>query len=180
MSDTKYRVTKVGKKEPNGDWTWETKVDAVQKFLSLGNVRATCDVTRVPYETLRVWRQEPWWATIVSDIQTSKRAALNNRLGGVVDKSLELVEDRLENGDFVLNNKTGQIMRKPAALKDVARIATDVIGRQIAMEELASRDTSDDSKTIQETLKELAAEFAKFNKQRIKNATDIPFVEIVE
>jgi hypothetical protein len=176
--ELKFRVTKVGKKEENGDWTWETKIDAVQKFLSLGNVRAVCDITRVPYETLRYWRQEPWWTAAIEEMQAGKRAQLANKLASVAEKSLELVEDRLENGDYILNNKTGQIMRKPAALKDVAKLATDMIGRQIELEKQNSSATTEDGATIQETLKKLANEFAKFNKRINASAEDVAYKEL--
>jgi hypothetical protein len=67
--------------------------------------------------------------------------------------------DRLENGDIIWNPKTGEIERRPAYLKDVAKVMHDAMDRQAILTKITGQDESKPKLDTQ--LKELAAEFAR-------------------
>lgn len=165
---TPYKKLAVGRlkkvHKPNGTWAPEKKIEVVTKWLALGNLRQVSEDTGVDYGLVRKWRTEPWWMEIEAEIKASRHTQVDNKLSRIVDKSLELLQDRLENGDFILNQKTGEVMRKPVALKDVNKVAVDMLTRQVAQEKLqvTVKDTNQ-KQTIQDQLKMLADEFAKFN-----------------
>jgi len=177
MSATELRITRVGERDEKGDWSYETKLDVCAKILKLGNLRLVSDVTKVPYHTILSWKKHPSWLRIVEEVKSANRQELNSKLSRIVNKSLEKVEDLIDNGDFVLNNKTGEVIRKPISLKDASKVASDLMTQQIKLEELDNR-TFVDNVTIVDQLKMLANEFAKFNKRNNNNAQTIEYKEI--
>ena len=173
------KLTKVGKKDATGQWTWETKVDVITSISILGNIREVAKQTKVPFETILQWRKQPWYEQLAAEIKQTRREETGSKLDRIVQRAIEKVEDRLENGDFVLNNKTGQIVRKPVGLKDASTVLKDVLDKQIKLETLQIEE-----KTIQQSvpdiLKTLAAEFAKFNKNQAKqHAQTIDYTEVI-
>lgn len=165
-----------GRRDAEGNWTYDTKLTACELILNTQNHRLTAELTEVPLETIRDWKKQEWWPQLVEEVQKMRRAELNTRLSKIVDSALTKIEDRLEHGDFVLNNKTGEIIRKPVSLKDANAVAKDILGQQISMNRVESEvKVETDAK---ELLKNLANEFAKLNRKlKANNASDIAFIE---
>lgn len=155
----------------------EQKYDILEKIEIFGNLREVSRQTDVPYNTLLSWKKEDWYHQMMGDIRAAARAEMSSKMSRIVDKALAAVEDRIENGDQVLNNKTGKFISKPVVLRDVAKVASDLLGKQVKLEELNSKDARKDE-NIKDTLQQLAAEFAKFNRRNKTDAVDIPFKEI--
>jgi putative cell wall-binding protein len=169
----------VAMKDENGNWTWESKVAFAQRLLIHGNNRIAAEECGIPLQTAQGWKQTDWFPQLIEEIKLQHKLGTAHKLNTVVDRALDIIQDRMEHGDYVLNNKTGEIIRKPVALKDATKVATDILGKKIVLEK------NDETKavqqdTVQETLKKLASEFARFNKNISKqNAETIPFVEKV-
>jgi hypothetical protein len=103
---------------------------------------------------------------------------MNTKLSKIVDKSLSVIEDRLENGDIILNNKTGDLIRKPVSLKDANSVTKDLLAHQIRVEELTNK-MEVQKETVADQLKLLAQEFSKWSRKLVQtNATDVLFKEI--
>ena len=80
---------------------------------------------------------------------------------------------------YVLNNKTGEVVRKPVSLKDANQVAKDILGQQISMQR-AEHEVKIETDT-KDLLNNLAKEFAKLNRKIKQNsAEDIQFVEKIE
>lgn len=167
-------LTTVSAKEK---YPWSVKTEVVTRYMSVGNMRLISEVMNIPYNTLVDWKKEPWWADLVEEVRKAKRSKTNNKITRIIEDSLELIEDRLANGDFILNNKTGQIERKPVPLRDVANVTNQLLTRQLQLEELSDK-MEQRSETVQETLKLLAKEFSKW--QRIQNKSNSTTVEVKE
>jgi hypothetical protein len=153
-------------------YPWEVKVLACERIIATQNISEVAREIDVPYATLQFWRREPWWQKVVDEVRAKERAKRNKKLNSIVELSLETVEDRLLNGEQILNNKTGQLVNKPVSLRDAAKVASDIIGEQTRMEKL-DRAMTVEQEAIVDTLKMLAQEFAKFNR---KNKVEIPFM----
>jgi hypothetical protein len=158
-------------------YTWSDKTKAVQLYMLNGNMRIVSETTDIPYSTLQEWKSSDWWGQVVEEFRAAKRAKTGIKLSNIIETSLEVVQDRLQNGDFILNNKTGKIERRPVSLRDASTVTNNLLTRQLQMEEIA--DKVENSKvTVQETLTMLAKEFQKMNKQKQKAmATDVEFTE---
>lgn len=164
--------------KPGYKFPVEKRIEVVTKWLALGNMRLVADLTGVSYQLCRMWKQEPWWAELVAEVKASKAQVLDTKLSKIVDKSLETIADRLENGDVIFNNKTGTVMRKEVSLKDATKVATDLLTRQSVIQKQETEQTvQQDNGTIKDQLAMLAAEFAKFNKRDNSKAQTIAYTE---
>ena len=158
-------------------YSWTDKTKAVQLFILTGNLRLVAEQTSIPYNQLYDWKKEEWWASLVEELRVAAKAKRGTQLSNIVDTSLDLVQDRLENGDWIYDQKAGKLVRKPVSLKDVTAVANGLMDKQIQMEALADR--ADQNKTtVQETLNMLAKEFQKLTRNQQK-ATAID-VEVKE
>lgn len=169
-----------GEKDENGNWTWETKVSFAQRMLVHGNARRACEELEIPMATYQTWRKSDWFMELLEELKVQQKLELNNKMSSMVDKALTILEDRLENGDFILNNKTGEILRKQIPARDAARIATDILGKKLTMDKMDT-DVKIQQDSVSDTLKTLAKEFAKFNNKLSKsNAETIDYVEVTD
>ena len=158
-------------------WSWSDKTEAAKKYMLLGNMRIVSELTGISYNTLCDWRKQDWWSTLIDEIKAAQKAKRNTKMNEVIDESMEIIHDRIVNGDFILNNKTGEIQRKPVTLRDIGNLTNQLLTRQAQLEEITNR-MENNKETVQETLKTLAKEFAKW--QRISNKNQATDVEIVD
>lgn len=164
--------------KPNNKYPVEKRIEVVTKWLAIGNMRIVSEVTGVSYQLCRMWKQESWWNDIVAEVKASRAIALDTKLSKIVDRSLEMIDDRLVNGDFVLNQKTGEVIRKEVSLKDATKVATDLLTRQAVLQKQETETTTQQSNaTVKDQLAMLAAEFSKFNKRNTGPVQDAVILE---
>lgn len=165
----------------NATWSIEKKIEAVTTYLALGNLRHVAAVTGVSHGMIKQWRIQPWWKEVEAEIIASRRIQSANKLSKIVDKSLDVIDDRLDNGDFVYNSKSGELLRKPVTLRDATSAANALMQRAAIIEKLnKDEQVVEATQSIQEQLVSLAAEFAKMNKRDNSKATTIDYTEVGE
>lgn len=158
------------KNPPTSKYPVEKRLEAVTLYMACGNMRQVEAVTGVSYAQLRVWRDQDWWKEMEVQIKAARRSAVATKLNKIVDKALNLVEDRVENGDWRYNKEAEEFERVPLSALTANKIATDLLQRADAVEKLQQDETVvQNQQTIQDTLKMLALEFASFNKARTVN-----------
>lgn len=154
------------------------KIEALQTYLLLGSVRAAANALRIPEVTITSWKRQEWWQEMANDIRGQETIEVSNRMKKIISKSMELVEDRLEHGDFIYDQKTGKMKRKPVALRDIHRVTVDMIDRRERLNTTEKVQVHEDN--VVSKLEKLAQQFAQFaNKQDIKapvEVTDVIFV----
>ena len=182
LKDKNLRLSKVNiPHAKNATWPVEKKIEAVTTWLALGNLRQVAAVTGVSHGMIKQWRIAPWWKELEAEIIASRRVAAANKLSKIVDKSLDVIDDRLDNGDFVYNSKSGEIHRKPVTLRDATTAANALMQRAAIIEKLnKDEQVVEATQTIQEQLEGLAKEFAKMNKRDNSKAESIEFKEEYE
>jgi len=145
-------------------WPVEKKIEVVTSWLTLGNLRQAAAIGGMSHSLVKQWRTQPWWKDLEAEILASRRIASASKLSKIVDKSLDVIDDRLENGDFVYNAKTGDLLRKPVSMRDAGNVANTLMQRQAILEKLTRDETvAETAVSIQDQLSNLAAEFAKMN-----------------
>lgn len=146
-------------------WSDSDKVKAVTTYLAVGKLPLVEVVTGVPRSTLKQWRLQPWWKELEEEIRREDEYELDAKLSKLIDKSLDAVAERIENGEFRIS-KTGQIQRVPVTLKDVHRVAVDLVDKRNL---IRGKPTSrvEKSETV-DTLQKLAAQFAEWVKNSMK------------
>lgn len=158
--------------------SWEKRMDVVATYMLLGNLRVVSEKHDIPYSTLIDWKKSDWWPEMVEQIRRQKKSKTASSITDLVENSLDVLKDRLENGDWVLNQKTGEMVRKAVPAKDALAIANHLIQRQLQIEEVVEK-TQQTQDTVQETLVLLAKEFQKWNRnEKTKEAIDVDFKEI--
>jgi hypothetical protein len=162
----------------NVRWSDTQKIEALQTFLLLGGVRAAANALKIPEVTIRSWQRQEWWQEMVKDISAQENIAVSNKLKKIIDKSLDLTLDRLEKGDFIYDQKTGQMKRKPVALRDIHRVAMDSTDRRLKLQ--TNEQTVVHEENVMSKLEKLASSFAQFANQQDTKApvqvTDVIFV----
>ena len=149
----------------NKHWDDKKKVEVVTTYLAVGKFPLVEAITGVPRATIKSWKQQPWWTDLVYEIQSESDQELDSKLQKIVDRSLEVVLDRIENGDFVLNSKTGEVTRVPSKLKDVHRVSVDLIDKRDLIKNRERVHV--EVQAVDEYLKKLANQFAEFVKKKL-------------
>lgn len=175
-----------GKNRPKGAVTSirysdRQKIEAVTTFLMLGgNVIMTCATLGIPEYTIYQWKKTEWWNTMVNDLKHEERLVLSSKLKKVMEKSWEVVGDRLEYGDWQLNQKTGELVRKPVSMRDAAKVATDSIMIREKLDMNESFTIHADQ--IEDKLSKLAKAFSDLAKGVVHETPveDIEYVERVD
>lgn len=179
LTDKSLRISRINiPHAKNAHWPVEKKIEAVTTYLTLGNLRQVAAVTGVSYGMIKQWRMAPWWKDIEAEIVASRRVAAATKLNKIVDKSLAVIDDRLDNGDFVYNNKSGEVIRKPVNLKDATSAANALMQRAAIIEKLnKDEQIVENQVSIKDQLANLAEQFALMNNRSKAGASDIEFKE---
>jgi len=169
------------KKGDKGErWSRKQKYEAVSLYMLTGSVTQVSQMLGIPLDTLKEWKfRSDWWSDFEEDIRLSKRANTNKKLSKIADKSVEVLMDRLENGDFVYNQKTGELSRKPVNAHVANRVYNDSIDKQVLLEKLYQGEKKvTKEEEIKERLERLHDEFSRFaklNKPKTIEAKDIEY-----
>lgn len=150
----------------NRSWSDAQKLEAIQTYLTLGNLALTSRMLGIPEITLRVWKTTEWWKDQVNEIKSQEKIELSAKMKKIVQASLAVVQDRLENGDFQFDQKTGQTVRKPVNMKDAHKVAVDLQQRQEVLDKTTVETTTQDTTTEDKLLK-LAEKFAELATKKI-------------
>ena len=174
------KVTNLAKKhKPNTTWSMEARIQAVSQYLVLGNMALVSATTGIPHQLLRGWKAQPWWKDLEAQVRATENIQTDSKLTKIVDKSLDAVIDRLENGEFFYNKKTGMVMRQEASLRDVAKVGVEFLTKRELLRGNATERKETTQVSVAEQLKELALEFSKWSgkKQPLEVVVDITDVE---
>lgn len=158
----------------------EQKTDACAMYCVYGDIDQVSELTGIPAKFLREWKSEPWWTEIQKKVFVEQNEKLAGRITGVLDKSLEHLVDRLDNGDFLWDVRKSKLVRKPVDTKVLATVFnTLVTRRQLIRGEPTSITTQ---VGVDDRLKLLAAQFEKFAaakevEQLAPVITDVTFTE---
>lgn len=186
LSDSnKLKNVKTGRRrsvdaETNKFWSDSQKIEAVTTYFMLGgSMTAVSRALKIPRATLNVWKRTDWWSKLEDDIRKEERMQLSTQLRKVVNNSWDIVSDRLQNGDWILNQKTGELLRKPVGVRDAGRIAVDAAKLRNDMD--LHNNFTVATEQIEDKLAKLAKAFTNLAKGiTTEDAEDVAYVEQVE
>lgn len=148
------------------------KLEAVKLWLLSGNLSNVALALDIPFPTLRTWRYSDWWAEATKELKSEGTMQLSAKLRKIAEKALDIAVDRLENGDWVYDNKTGQVIRKEVSLKDAHIIASDFIDKVVVLEKIPQ--IAESQQKLEDRLSALAKAFTQMaNKTRKLDVTDV-------
>ena len=158
------------KKDSQSDrYSTAQKQKAVVLYRMLGSFALIESMTGIHHETLRKWKQTEWWKEYEADILAQGKAELTGNLKKIVTKAFVQLEDRLENGDFIFDQKTGEMRRKPVGAHTVNQILQTGLDKQFLIDKLQrDQKIAETQDSIEQRLQRLGEEF-----QRFANAKEI-------
>lgn len=149
-------------------WYDDTKrIEVASIYAVTGDPKKCSELTGVPADTIRGWRSQDWFKTLLEEIRNENNEILDSRFTEIVHKSQDLVLDRLEHGDFTFS-KTGELVRKPVSVRDLALVAAITVDKRQILRNKPTQITSNTSNgdLSDDKLVKLAAFFKQLtNKQ---------------
>lgn len=103
----------------------KTKHECVKSYVITGSMTMVNALTKIPLPTLWLWKKQDWWKEYEDNLRVEDSIELSSRLKRIMVKTLDVVEDRLEHGDYVYDQKTGAMRRKPVAMRDAHKVFAD-------------------------------------------------------
>ena len=153
------------KTKKHGWWPEEKKIEVASLYAAgVVSSRDLARLTGVPDTAIRTWRTHDWWTELLERIHTTTDSDTVSKFTKIVDQSLEVIQDRLINGDHVLNSRTGEIHRKPVSMRDATVVAATVVDKR---QLLRGKPTSRTEKiSVDARLLKLAEEFKRFSEAK--------------
>lgn len=130
--------------------------------MATGSQALTSAMTKVPESTIVVWRKQEWWTERMKELRSDNAVQLDARLTKVMDKALDAVVDRIENGEYMYDPRTGEVRRVPAKLRDLQKVAVDSIDKKLLLQKGNKQEQETKQQITADHLVLLAREFAKF------------------
>lgn len=147
-----------------GWWSEEKRLEAASLYAAIGSYDRVAMLTKVPLGTLRRWGTEDWWLKVQHQVKRDESYEADRHLSRIVDKAFTAIEDRIENGDEILNVKTGNVQRIQMSGKDLAYTADKLFDKRQLLRGEATKITS--AVDSEAHLAELAKKFAEFVRQK--------------
>lgn len=138
----------------------EQKTDACALYCVYGDVDQVSEMTGIPAKVLREWKDEPWWKEIQKKVFVEQNEKLASRISGVLDRSLDHLVDRLDNGDYLWDVRKSKLVRKPVDTKVLANVFNTLVTRRQLIRGEPTSITS--QLAVDDRLKLLAQQFEKF------------------
>jgi transposase-like protein len=140
------------------------KHKAIKMYMENGNLSLTARLLEVPFNTMQHWRyRTTWWPELEKRFQEEADRKLSAKMDKLIGKAVEKVEDRIENGDSILDSRTGDVIQVPLKVKDLTTTIKVLSDRT---DVLIGRATKDGiaKEMMADKLAKLAKEFANFNR----------------
>lgn len=162
--------------ETGSKYTDERRWEVVALYLVKGSVNAVSRETGVPPSTICSWKKSDWWHDVSNQIAAETEEKRRSGFSLIVEKSIDGVLDRIENGDEV-HTKDGikrikmggkELMITGATAYDKLRISVGLptsitengVGSRKQLQDLAEqfRQISEQNRTIQGECREVVEE----------------------
>jgi transposase-like protein len=141
-------------------FTDKEKLRAVSTYAVAGNSRRVAEITGIPEGTIRSWKSTDWWHEAMQKIVVEQDDELGTKLTNLVNKAVDEVNDRLENGNYVYNPKLDKLIRKPVDAKELAIVTAISIDKRQLLRGLPTSRTENVSQT--DRLTKLQEQFKQF------------------
>ncbi len=111
-------------------WPEEKKVEAATIHAACGNTSRTAELTKIPVNTIRAWKEEEWWMVLQARIRREGNEEVDNKLSKIVAKALDKIEDAVEHGNYSYDVKRGTLHRVPINARDLAIVTNSAFDKR--------------------------------------------------
>jgi transposase-like protein len=178
----KQRLALVAKRREYSD---ENKIETIKTFLAMGgNLSLTAAACGISRNTLKMWKATNWWNEVITELRKAEKLELSASTKKILTKSLALLEDRLEHGDYIYDQKQGKLIRKALNARDIHKIAIDMMDRKDKLDEATSSEEhiQSNEEKMEKLMERFAALAVKAAEKKISQDTgsvvDVQFKEV--
>lgn len=155
------------------------KARAVREYMKIGSLPLVAEKIGVPFTTLQSWRYRTnWWGELTKRYQEEADRKLASKMEEVVAKAITQIEERIDNGDKILDSKTGEVISVPVKMRDLTAATKTLSDRTDVLIGRATKD-SIAREMMADKLAKLAKEFAAFTKDK-KQDIDPEIIDVEE
>lgn len=150
----------------------EVKETVLSLFVSGARLSEIGKELSIPLPTLVGWTKKEWWKDREDELKREAALQTSRKMKDVAGMALEVTRDRLVDGDYFYDQKTGETIRKKVPMREAAKV---VVALQREAREV-ERPLAQESKDIKATLDEIRETFKSFAKQIQKR----PVVQVTD
>jgi hypothetical protein len=152
-------------------WNGDKKVEVATMYAVLQDVEETAKICGVYPYVIRQWKNELWFNQIQKDVRKEKNEKLDAKITEVLTQAVDLITDRILNGEYIYNANTGEFRRQPLKARDGAYV-TEVLfnKRQLLRGEATSRT---DTASFDDKLKALKNKFEDLAGKTINGTAEV-------
>jgi len=172
MIYVRMNKTKAGE---GGHWKEAKRIEAITTYLSTGNLTETGRMTGVPLKTLEQWKKSDWWKEMEKRIRSDEDQQMDAKLTKIIDRTLEKLVDSIENGEHIYDQRTGQVKRMPAKMRDLNNAFNTILDKRQLIRKQPTKIIEQTTTAVQ--LQNLAESFAKFVQKTIAEPEAMHFIE---
>ena len=163
-----------------GIWDKKKQMAACTTYLATGSIAETSRIINVPYRTVQEWTYSDWWKQLMTEIQSGENQKTDNKMSRVIEKTLDMLVSRIEEGDYQYDQKTGRLVKIPLKARDLERITSGLFDKRQLILKQPTNIKQDDLNQADRLLK-LAEQFAKFSgTSRIEKELEVIKEEFIE
>ena len=97
----------------------DDRIKAAMLYAMEGNLSAVARKMEINYDTIRMWKDTPWWPLAVNECRDKKQDELDSMLSKVIFNAVNEIADRVQKGDFI-SKKDGTVGRLPMKGRELA------------------------------------------------------------
>lgn len=132
-------------KRKKGMYPEEKMIETATLFAATGDLDKTAELCKVTPSAIRTMIKKPEFQAILQEVWKENNLRFDAKFTRIIEKTLDAIEDRLDNGDTQVL-KDGTLIRRPISGKDLSLIsAINVDKRQLLRGEPTSRSESTNS-----------------------------------
>ena len=127
----------------------------------------TSRLINVPKGTLDKWKTSDWWKDLIEEIQSGEGQKQDNKMSKVIDKALDTLMERIDDGDFQYDQRTGRLVKVPLKARDLERVTSGLFDKRQLIRKKPTNIKVDDLNQAGRLLK-LAEQFASFAGKKVE------------
>lgn len=156
----------------------KVKIEAATLWAVTRDIKRVAEIMDIYPSVIRLWMKEPWWDNIISQVRKEKNEELDSKLSEVIHKTVEVIKDRVENGEVQVDRRTKEEFRVPLNTQAATRVLEVTFKeRQLLRGEATTnvQSTSTDKK-----LEQLAEQFKTIANHRKTETLEAEYVDVSE
>lgn len=174
LTDNKTLIKRTSQNKWQRWYTDREKLEAAKLYLITGNQATTAASLGIHKNTFNIWVNSQWFKELCAQIKSEGTIQLTNKLRTIASKALDVTMDRLENGEYIYDQKTGNMIRKPVQARDAHKIAVDFLEQSNKQEATLVREVTNDA--VSGRLNQLAEAFSAM----AGKTTRVEQIEVIE